>query len=82
MAYKFEKLEVWQKALDYADLVYDIAGERPSHEKYGLASQITRATNSITLNIAEGSTSQSDKEQARFLGLAIRSLTKRSLACI
>ena len=81
MAYKFEKLEVWQKALDYADLVYDIADEGPSHEKYGLASQITRAANSIALNIAEGSTSQSDKEQARFLGLAIRSLVE-TVACL
>ena len=80
MAYKFEKLEVWQKALDYADLVYEIAGELPSHEQYGLRSQITRAANSIALNIAEGSTSQSDDEQSRFLGMAIRSLTE-TVAC-
>ena len=45
-----------------------------------LKSQIVRATTSIALNIAEGSTSQSDPEQARFLGFAIRSLVE-TVAC-
>ncbi|PSQ93348.1 MAG: four helix bundle protein [Bacteroidetes bacterium SW_4_67_19] len=81
MVYKFEKLEVWQKALDYADRIHEVADVLPSHEKYGLRSQITRAANSVALNIAEGSTSQSDDEQARFLGMAIRSLVE-TIACL
>ena len=80
MAYKFEKLEVWQLALEYTDLIYDLAGRLPRSEEYNLKSQLIRAATSITLNIAEGSTSQSDAEQARFLGLAIRSLTE-TVAC-
>jgi four helix bundle protein len=40
----------------------------------GLADQITRALNSIVLNIAEGSADNSDVEFARFLGISIRSI--------
>ena len=80
MGYKFEQLEVWQLAMEYTDLVYDIAEQLPSSEKYNLKSQITRAATSVALNIAEGSTSQSSTEQARFLGLAIRSLIE-TVAC-
>lgn len=80
MPFKFEKLEVWQLALDYIDLVYEIAGELPRSEEYNLKSQIIRAATSVALNIAEGSTGQTNAEQARFLGLAIRSLLE-SVAC-
>lgn len=76
MGYKFERLEVWQMAMEYTDHVYAIAQHLPTEEKYGLTSQITRAANSIALNIAEGSTRQSDQEQTRFLGYAIRSLSE------
>jgi four helix bundle protein len=74
MAYKFEQLEVWQRALDYADQIYDIAEQLPKHERYNLADQMTRAANSIALNVAEGSTGLSDAEQDRFLRIAVRSL--------
>ncbi len=80
MSYKFERLEVWQLALEYIDLIYSIAEKLPRAEEYNLKSQITRAATSIALNIAEGSTSQSDAEQARFLGMATRSLIE-TVAC-
>ncbi len=80
MPFKFERLEVWQMALDYVDLMYSISEELPSKEQYNLASQLIRAATSITLNIAEGSTGQSDAEQNRFLGMAIRSLME-TVAC-
>jgi four helix bundle protein len=80
MPFKFEKLEVWQLALDYIDLIYEIAEQLPRSEEYNLKSQITRAATSVALNIAEGSTGQTDAEQARFLGLAIRSLLE-TVAC-
>jgi four helix bundle protein len=80
MPFKFEKLEVWQLALDYIDLVYEIAGKLPRSEEYNLKSQLVRAATSVALNIAEGSTGQTDAEQARFLGLAIRSLLE-TVAC-
>lgn len=80
MPFKFEKLEVWRLALEYIDLVYEIAQELPRSEEYNLKSQMTRAATSVALNIAEGSTGQTDAEQARFLGLSIRSLLE-TVAC-
>ncbi len=80
MPFKFEKLEVWQLALEYIDLAYEITGQLPKSEEYNLKSQFIRAATSIALNIAEGSTGQTDAEQARFLGLAIRSLVE-TVAC-
>lgn len=73
MRYKFESLEVWKLALKFNAIVYEIADCLPKREKYNLSSQIRRASTSIALNIAEGSTGQSDAEQSRFLSFAIRS---------
>ena len=80
MTFKFEQLEVWQLALDYVDLIYELAVKLPKSEDFNLKSQITRAATSIALNLAEGSTGQSDAEQNRFLGMAIRSLIE-TVAC-
>ena len=78
--YKFERLQVWGLALEYIDVIYEIAGQLPKTEEYNLKSQIMRAATSVALNIAEGSTGQTDAEQARFLGMAIRSLIE-TVAC-
>jgi len=81
MEYKFEKLEVWQLSLELSDHIYEIANTLPEIEKFNLKSQVIRAVTSISLNIAEGSTSQSDSEQGRFLGYSIRSLIE-VIACM
>ena len=81
MAFKFEKLEVWELALLYADLIYEIAKQLPRSEEYNLKGQIVRSVTSIALNIAEGSTSQSDAEQGRFVGMALRSCVE-TVACL
>lgn len=73
MAFKFENLTVWQKAMDLNDLIFQISKNFPSEEKFNLTSQIRRAIDSVSLNIAEGSTSQSNPEFSRFLGYSIRS---------
>ena len=73
MAFKFEKLVVWQKSLDLSDEVNQLAKAFPKDELYILASQIKRAADSVSLNIAEGSTGQSNPEFARFLSIALRS---------
>jgi four helix bundle protein len=80
MPYKFEQLDVWKLSLEYIDSIYILAEKLPKNEEYNLKSQIIRAATSISLNIAEGSTGQSDAEQARFLGMAIRSLIE-TVAC-
>jgi len=80
MPYKFEQLDGWKLALDYLDLIYKLAEDLPRSEEYNPKSQITRAATSIALNIAEGSQGQSDAEQARFLGMSLRSLVE-TVAC-
>ena len=79
--YKFQSLVVYQLSLDYLDRVYEILKMLPDNERFNLCSQIARAATSITLNIAEGSTGQSNKEQARFLGMAVRSYIE-TVACL
>ncbi|MCA4897517.1 MAG: four helix bundle protein [Bacteroidota bacterium] len=73
MAFKFEKLLVWQKAVDLSELVDQVSKNFPKEELYILTSQIKRAADSIALNVAEGSTGQSNAEFNRFLGIALRS---------
>ena len=79
--YKFQKLNVYQLALDYSDTAYAIAARLPALERFNLSDQLMRASTSIILNIAEGSTGQTTAEQSRFLGLALRSYLE-SIACL
>jgi four helix bundle protein len=76
MKFKFEKLIVWQKAMDYGENIFETSKNFPSDELYNLSSQIRRAVDSIALNISEGSIGQSNLEQKRFVGLATRSLAE------
>ncbi len=73
MAFKFENLKVWQKAVTLSGDVAILTKKFPKDELYILSSQIRRATDSISLNIAEGSTGQSNAEFNKFLGYALRS---------
>ncbi len=72
MKYKFENLEVWKLSIQLQDLVYEIVEMLPEFEKFNLTSQMRRASTSVILNIAEGSTSVSNAEQLRFLSYSIR----------
>jgi four helix bundle protein len=71
--FKFEKLIVWQRAVDLSDIVNNLTKKFPKDEMFVLTSQIKRAADSVSLNIAEGSTGQSNAEFARFLKIALRS---------
>jgi len=81
VGFKFEKLEVWQLSLEFCDLIYKIAAMLPQEEQYNLKSQMIRSATSISLNIAEGSTGQSNAEFGRFIGMAIRSCIE-VVACL
>lgn len=72
MAYlfSFEKLEVWKEAIDLSKEIYKITSEFPNEEKFGLISQIRRATNAIAANLAEGTSRISNKEKAHFTTIA------------
>ena len=73
MALKCEQLIVWQKAVDFSADIHCVTRKFPREEQYILTSQIKRAADSIALNVAEGSTGQSNAEFRQFLGYAIRS---------
>lgn len=72
--FRFEKLEVWQKAIEFADRVYLLTRTFPSDERFGLTSQMCRSAVSISSNIAEGSGRSSDKDFSRFVEIAYSSL--------
>ena len=72
--FNFEKLEVWQKAIQFAELVYQSTKSFPLEERFGLTNQIRRAGVSISSNIAEGSSRQSRTDFARFVEIATGSL--------
>jgi four helix bundle protein len=72
--FNFEKLETWQKAIAFADLVYETTRNFPVDERFGLTNQMRRAAVSVSSNIAEGSTRNSKNDYARFLEIATGSL--------
>lgn len=74
--FKFEKLQIWQKAMDFGEEVFSVSSKFPIDEIYNLISQVRRAVDSIALNIAEGSISQSNPEWKKFLGYSIKSLAE------
>lgn len=73
MGFKFEKLEVWNKAIDLSFNVHELTRSFPREELYILTSQMKRAADSVSLNIAEGSTGQTNAEFSQFIGYALRS---------
>lgn len=74
--FKYEKLQIWQKAMDFGEDIFHLTAKFPKEELYNLTSQARRTADSIALNIAEGAISQSNPEFKKFLGYAIRSLAE------
>jgi four helix bundle protein len=72
--FRFEKLDVWQRAIDHAGLIYALTRDFPSDERFGLTNQMRRAAVSVSSNLAEGSDRVSDIDFARFLEIAYASL--------
>lgn len=68
--HQFEKLKIWQKAMDIAVHIYEISSLLPYDEKFNLIHQIKKCAISIPSNIAEGSGRNSEKEFVHFLGIA------------
>lgn len=78
---KFEDLRVWQKALEITVIIHNLTRSFPKEEMFIFTSQIKRAADSIALNIAEGSTGNTDAEFNRFLQMANRSAIE-VIACL
>ncbi len=70
----YKDLLVWQRAVDISVEVYAISASFPKEEVFGLTNQIRRASNSISLNIAEGYSRNSAKAYLNFLNIAQGSL--------
>ena len=71
--YSFEKLDVWIEAKSLSKNSYVITNEFPLDEKFGLTSQLKRASISICSNIAEGSARKTNKDKSHFTTMAFSS---------
>jgi four helix bundle protein len=72
--FNFEKLDVWHKAIDFADMVYSVTRGFPPDERFGLTNQMRRAAVSISSNIAEGTSRSSRADYCRFIEIATGSV--------
>lgn len=73
MAFRFEELNIWKKAMDLNEAIFLMTKTLPKDELFVLCSQIKRASDSVVLNIAEGSTGQTTASFKLFLNYALRS---------
>lgn len=76
MAYtfSFEKLNVWMESKQLVKLIYTVTKEFPTEEKFGLTSQLRRASVSIASNLAEGTSRNTNNDKAHFTTLSFSSL--------
>jgi four helix bundle protein len=74
MKHNFKNLNIWKRALDLANEVYNLTDQFPKNEEFGLKSQLRRCSVSVASNIAEGSSRSSNKDFNRFLEICLGSL--------
>ena len=71
--HNYKELEIWKSSLKYCTPIYKITAKFPEEEKFGLISQLRRASVSVPSNIAEGSARNSNKDFIRFLEYSLGS---------
>ena len=71
--YSFEKLEVWKDSVEFVKLIYKVTKQFPDKEKFGLVSQLRRASISISSNLSEGTSRITNKDKAHFTTMAFSS---------
>jgi len=74
----YRKLDVWMAAKDLAVHVYQLTDRMPDSERFNLTSQIQRSSVSVVANIAEGAGRGTDLDFARFIRIALGSLSELS----
>lgn len=72
--FTFERLEAWQRSIDFADAVYSITKSFPADERFGLTNQLRRAAVSVSSNLAEGTSRHSNADFTRFIEIATGSI--------
>jgi len=70
MSFMFENLEVYQRAVDFAERITGLAKTFPAQGHYHLVDQLRRASLSISLNIAEGNGRWHVKDRKNFFWIA------------
>ena len=71
MPFRFEGLEIWKRAREFSAKIHEVTVHFPRHEVYGLTDQINRASDAVSLLIAEGSGLQTNALFSHRLGLAV-----------
>jgi four helix bundle protein len=71
MPFRFEGLEIWKRAREFSEKIHEITAHFPRHEMYGLTDQINRASDAVSLLIAEGPGLQTNALFSHRLGLAV-----------
>jgi len=74
--FRFEDMEIWQRAVEISMPVFDIADSLEDSKKYRFGEQLRAAMLSVSNNMAEGSGSASDVDFANFLNIARRSISE------
>jgi four helix bundle protein len=72
--FRHERLDVWQKAIEWAQGIYVVSAGFPEAERFGLQAQMRRAAVSVASNIAEGAGRYTAADFARFVEIAYGSL--------
>ena len=73
---KHKDLTVYKKSIELVSEIYSQTEHMPSDEKFGLISQMRRASVSIPSNIAEGASRKSMAERKRFYEISRSSLVE------
>lgn len=68
--HNYKELIVWKRSIKLCASVYKLIANFPNKERFGLISQMRRASVSIPSNIAEGGGRRKDREFLHFLGVA------------
>lgn len=72
--FRFEELDIWKLAIEYADYIYDLTAKLPLNERYNLSDQLRRAVLSVSNNIAEGSGRATARNFNSFLDISLGSI--------
>lgn len=72
--FRFLEWKVYKDSQEVFSFILNLVNKLPQQHRYGLGDQLLRSASSISLNIAEGSGKQSEKELNRFIETALGSL--------
>lgn len=70
--HRYKNLKIWELGIKIADQIFGMLNSFSKEERFGLASQISRCSVSISSNIAEGS-ARTDKSFSHFINISLGS---------